>query len=540
MQPGPSVSVTRDRRQQPDRSDRSDRSDRADQRPSPTMHPMERGGPADGTTTWKSTVFRAFDRFVPTVPFRFLPPARRCAWPTRSSSIANPTRGPARSTSGVSPTARCHGGASPSSCSTPRNSAHRHRSGTSFCPCTSAAASSCEACPGFPHPRPRRYPPGLSRRGPRPPRLPLSVRSPVGGRPAGRGTPRDLPWRQRRLDRTVAARSGRLRLPLDDKARPVRGDQFRPGLQRPEHRTRVGSRGGPRLPGGLPGAGPGRVVLSGHTQRSGMADAVRSAHEPRPQDRVQQRATRALLLVEAGFEVTECKGLNYMGAALARGRFDEVEASGNPGVFADADACLLLAVVARKPGGCNDRSPAPMQPTKAGWNLPKRSSPGRKDASRAGDWSRTTRTSSSGNRSGCSPNPADGEAGYSRVMGSSSRSRSSRRWAGAADRLLGLGGVLGGQVLADALVDLGHELGVLGQEVLDVLTALAELLTLVGEPGARLLDEAELHTDVEQRSLAADALAEGDVELGLLERRGALVLHDLDPGAVARPGRRRP
>ena len=56
-------------------------------------------------------------------------------------------------------------------------------------------------------------------------------------------------------------------------------------------------------------------------------------------------------LVAAGFEVRESKGLNYMGEALARGKYDEHEASGNPGVFADADDCLLLAMVARKPSG---------------------------------------------------------------------------------------------------------------------------------------------------------------------------------------------
>ena len=57
------------------------------------------------------------------------------------------------------------------------------------------------------------------------------------------------------------------------------------------------------------------------------------------------------MLVDAGFEVAEVKGLNYMGESLARGEFDEAEASGNPGVFAEAEACLLLAMVARKPLG---------------------------------------------------------------------------------------------------------------------------------------------------------------------------------------------
>jgi SAM-dependent methyltransferase len=50
-----------------------------------------------------------------------------------------------------------------------------------------------------------------------------------------------------------------------------------------------------------------------------------------------------------GFEVTESKGLNLMQHGVARGQFDEAEASAHPGVFASAEDCLLLAVVARKP-----------------------------------------------------------------------------------------------------------------------------------------------------------------------------------------------
>src|SRR5687768_3079617 len=49
----------------------------------------------------------------------------------------------------------------------------------------------------------------------------------------------------------------------------------------------------------------------------------------------------------------------------------------------------------------------------------------------------------------------------------------------------------------DPLGDVHHDLGVLGEEVLGVLPALAELLTFVGEPRARLLDEVEVDADVE-------------------------------------------
>jgi SAM-dependent methyltransferase len=54
-------------------------------------------------------------------------------------------------------------------------------------------------------------------------------------------------------------------------------------------------------------------------------------------------------LTRAGFEVTECKGLNLMQHGVARGVFDEAEASAHPGLFASPEDCLLLAVVARKP-----------------------------------------------------------------------------------------------------------------------------------------------------------------------------------------------
>ena len=52
-------------------------------------------------------------------------------------------------------------------------------------------------------------------------------------------------------------------------------------------------------------------------------------------------------LERAGFEVTERKGLNLMREGVASGTFDEAEASAHPGVFAAAEECLLLAVVAR-------------------------------------------------------------------------------------------------------------------------------------------------------------------------------------------------
>jgi SAM-dependent methyltransferase len=61
-------------------------------------------------------------------------------------------------------------------------------------------------------------------------------------------------------------------------------------------------------------------------------------------------AQLSALLEHAGFVVSECKGLNLMRRGVEAGVFDEAEASANPGVFAAAEDCLLLALVARKPG----------------------------------------------------------------------------------------------------------------------------------------------------------------------------------------------
>src|ERR1700677_100129 len=89
------------------------------------------------------------------------------------------------------------------------------------------------------------------------------------------------------------------------------------------------------------------------------------------------------------------------------------------------------------------------------------------------------------------------------------------------------------KLLLDLLLDLVGHLGVLHQEAANILLTLAELLTLVGEPGTGLSDKALVHTHIDQRAFPADASAVEDVELGLLERRRDLVFDDLDPGAVA-------
>jgi hypothetical protein len=43
------------------------------------------------------------------------------------------------------------------------------------------------------------------------------------------------------------------------------------------------------------------------------------------------------------------RGLNWGGAAVARGEFDPVTLAANYGVFFDAEGCYLLALLCRKP-----------------------------------------------------------------------------------------------------------------------------------------------------------------------------------------------
>jgi hypothetical protein len=61
-----------------------------------------------------------------------------------------------------------------------------------------------------------------------------------------------------------------------------------------------------------------------------------------------------------------------------------------------------------------------------------------------------------------------------------------------------------------------------------LVAALAELVAVVGVPGAGLLDDAELLGGVDELGELVDAGAVEDLEVGLAERRGELVLDDLD------------
>jgi SAM-dependent methyltransferase len=52
----------------------------------------------------------------------------------------------------------------------------------------------------------------------------------------------------------------------------------------------------------------------------------------------------------SGFEVLTERGLNWGGPGVARGEFDPVALAGNYGVYYQAEACYLLALVIQKPG----------------------------------------------------------------------------------------------------------------------------------------------------------------------------------------------
>ena len=73
----------------------------------------------------------------------------------------------------------------------------------------------------------------------------------------------------------------------------------------------------------------------------------------------------------------------------------------------------------------------------------------------------------------------------------------------------------------------------LGQEVLGVFPALAQLGVAVGVERAGLLDDALLHSDLQDVAHLADSQVEHDVELSHSEGGGDLVLDDAGPHPVA-------
>ncbi len=107
-----------------------------------------------------------------------------------------------------------------------------------------------------------------------------------------------------------------------------------------------------------------------------------------------------------------------------------------------------------------------------------------------------------------------------------------------ADIVLGIGAghhLFGDLVLlaADQALDLGHHFGMILEERLGVLAALADAHRIMAEPTAGLLDNACLDAEIENLADLRNALAIHDVEFDLLERRRDLVLDDLHARGVA-------
>src|SRR5271166_4923495 len=84
----------------------------------------------------------------------------------------------------------------------------------------------------------------------------------------------------------------------------------------------------------------------------------------------------------------------------------------------------------------------------------------------------------------------------------------------------------------DLLFDFRRDRGVLLQERLRLLAALTETVLTVGVMRARLGHHLVPHGEIEQAACRGDAPAVLDIELGLPERRGHLVLDDLYPHTV--------
>ena len=83
---------------------------------------------------------------------------------------------------------------------------------------------------------------------------------------------------------------------------------------------------------------------------NGRVTRIQQAEFIDPDHKVEYTLDELLDLVRgAGFEVAECKGTNLASQTVATGKFDADEVAGNSGLFARAEDCYLLCVVARKP-----------------------------------------------------------------------------------------------------------------------------------------------------------------------------------------------
>src|ERR1700723_286081 len=98
-------------------------------------------------------------------------------------------------------------------------------------------------------------------------------------------------------------------------------------------------------------------------------------------------------------------------------------------------------------------------------------------------------------------------------------------------RVLGSARCRKAECLAKLVFDFIAYVRMFAQEQSRIFSALAQALTLVGNPRAGFFQHAIRHTEVEQVTFAGNAFAVNDVEFSFPERRSHLVLHDFRAGA---------
>src|SRR5258706_2228471 len=87
--------------------------------------------------------------------------------------------------------------------------------------------------------------------------------------------------------------------------------------------------------------------------------------------------------------------------------------------------------------------------------------------------------------------------------------------------------------LADDRVDFVHEIPVLAQVILGILTSLTKAQIAIGKESAALGNDFELGGKIKYIAGFGNAFVEHDIELGGAERRRNFVLDNFDAGAIA-------
>ncbi len=89
------------------------------------------------------------------------------------------------------------------------------------------------------------------------------------------------------------------------------------------------------------------------------------------------------------------------------------------------------------------------------------------------------------------------------------------------------------ELLLDLLLDPVGQVRVVAQEVPGVLLALAELVAVVGVPGAGLAHDALLHAEIDKAALTANSVTVQNIEFRDFEWRRHFILDDFYPGSVS-------